>query len=202
MLGRTIQGGKGDDGRLKGGCFGLDLRGMGIPMAPELFAVRVHDRRMIDAGIEAGDIAMMLPGHTWPHPFKGEIVAVEQDGVMVLRRFLIVSNIPHFLAENPESPELLPAWDVPIHGVLWGLMRTGLCRVAPRKRRISYSDADKSDAMTAQARVALSQKRRETRKPKRDVDWPKPPSGMQLNEVNERRRFIEEPAKYGPRLNK
>ena len=99
---------------------GLDLQGAGVALDGELFAQVVRDDSMADAGIAAGDVAVLkvIP------PERGEIVAVMEAGRLVLRRYVIVAGIPHHLAENPVRPDLTPAYDKPTHGVLWCLICT------------------------------------------------------------------------------
>ena len=116
----------------RGGCLprasiGLDLRGVGVPVPPGVQAVQVLDDRMIDADIQFGDIALIV--NSVPIE-SGSIVAVEEGSVVVLRRYIVVSGIPHFLAENPDDPRLSPAWDLDVQGVLWGLIRVEECRAA------------------------------------------------------------------------
>ena len=101
------------------GFIRLDIGGMELPPAGELVALHVPDDMMIDAGIRCGDLAIIKA----TPPKKGEVAVFESEGRTCFRRFLILSGIPHLLAENARSPELLPAWDITFQGVLWGLVR-------------------------------------------------------------------------------
>ena len=189
------------------GCVALDLRGVGITMEDDLFALLVADDSMIDAGLRRHDIAVLKPGG----PARGEVVAVKVAGELALRRYIVVLGIPHLLAENPLRPELTPAHEHTFHGVLWGLIRTEpsgrTCRVAPTK--ISYSESvtlspeekfarkaesylppkqkktDRSLALAGSTEVPRVVKKRPNRQrqaKKEWHDWPKPPSGVALND--------------------
>ena len=97
----------------------VNLRGAGITMPGECHAEVVPDDSMIDAGLMQGDIALMLE----TPPNRGDIVTVEVQGKVLFRRYVILSTIPHLLAENPLRPDLVPAWECGFNGVLWGLIR-------------------------------------------------------------------------------
>ena len=131
------------------GSIALDLGGMGVPMEPNMYALSVYDESMLDAGIQYGDIALLR--HACPQ--RGDIVAVELDGRLLLRRYLIIAGLPHVLAENPFRPDLVFAHDLPMHGVYWGLIRTEPCRVVPdyaQRKRVTYStSADVGSVLTA-----------------------------------------------------
>lgn len=193
------------DGTYLPGHIALDLRGAGIKMEDGLSALLVDDDSMCDAGVRAGDIAIMRP----VCPQRGDIVAVPTAGRLVLRRFVIVAGIPHFLAENPLRPELVPTYETTFHGVLWGLIRTEpssrTCRVNPT--RVSYLETVESTAEEQFKRLAApyvermeaeadflcpveslskpakkkpSRQSRERRKPL----WPGPITGPSLNDKN------------------
>ena len=120
------------------GSISLDLSGVGIPMEPGMYALFVYDESMIDAGIQHGDIALLKLAS----PQRGDIVAVEMDGRILLRRYLIIAQIPHLLAENPFRPDLRFAGNLPMQGVLWGSIRTEAVHLRPdhvRRTSVSYS---------------------------------------------------------------
>ena len=121
------------------GSIMLDLRGVGMPLEPNMYALYVPDDSMSDAEIRRGDLAFLSDAPIG----RGDVVAVEEEGRLVLRRYLLIHGIPHVLAENPRHPDLRSALDLGIHGVLWGVLRkaTGhnIRRYNPPKRVI-YSD--------------------------------------------------------------
>lgn len=120
------------------GSINLDLRGIGIVHEANSYAMQVLDDSMSDSGIYTGDIALLCS-----RPLtRGDIVAVELNGRMVLRRYLRIRQIPHILAENPRNPDLQPAFEIATHGVLWGLIRREVGRrpvSSAARRTYSYS---------------------------------------------------------------
>ena len=190
--------------------FILNLTGLSIPLEPNMSALLVPDQSMVDAGIQQGDIALLQ--HACPR--RGDIVAVELDGCKVLRRYVIITEIPHLLAENPFRPDLRFAHDISMSGVLWGSIRTEPCRWTPdhaHRKSITYTDAGPVDqqrrspprrngSFSAKNRLnrAYSTKVKSSKKVRSKVetsaspgtsgfesldDWPKPPSGVELNDT-------------------
>ena len=176
------------------GSIALDLRGIGVPLEPGMFAVQVLDDRMSDAGIEYGDVALLVN----TTPLRGDIVAVEEGQVLVLRRYLVVSGIPHFLAENPANPELRPGWESPMHGVLWGLIRVDPCRRQPRVQAAGAASdpVGKPRPQSPLPTVAKCKKSPKAIRRRQPDNWPKPPSGIQLNEPRGGYRLTEDAATY------
>jgi repressor LexA len=56
-------------------------------------------------------------------PRKGDIVAALIDGETTLKRYLVDHGKPFLRAENPDYPDLLPAQELIIQGVLVALLR-------------------------------------------------------------------------------
>ena len=54
---------------------------------------------------------------------NGEIVAALIDGESTLKRYLLDHGEPFLKAENPIYPDLLPAAELVIQGVMIGLLR-------------------------------------------------------------------------------
>ena len=188
---------------------GLDLRGVGIAMDGDLFAHVVSDDSMIDAGLSPGDVAIMK---MLPHS-RGDIVAVENAGSLAMRRYVHIAGIPHLLAENPSRPELTAAFERNIQGVLWCLicMEPGSRgRTASPIKEVSYRN-DEDSALASEfvtllkPRIKKGPEIRSGRNPcvglsgasavpkqppessPRKTDkskWPKPPTGLELNEKN------------------
>ena len=106
-------------------------------MEGDLFALVVRDDSMVDAGITQGDVAIIKA----VAPERGEIVAIEESGVTVLRRYVVIAGIPHLLAENPCRPDLTVAYERPIQGTLWCLICTrpnGRGRLSAPMKKVSY----------------------------------------------------------------
>ena len=211
LRGNYTNGEKPCDGIGVDGWLALDLRGIGIPMAPHLFALRVVDDCMLDAGLQRGDIAILR--HV--SPVRGDVVAVDLDGQTVLRRYLVIAGIPHVLAENPLRPDLRPCWELPLQGVLWGSIRTEPPRFLPdcvhrgratysisprttqprsRWKRIVEKDASANDdAKRTRSRQAKPSGKRGSKVAiktkgkspysRPNSDWPHPPIGIELNDM-------------------
>ena len=86
----------------------------------KLFALRVRGDSMTGASILDGDIVFLTPREPRPK----EIVAALIDGESTLKRFLVQRGRPFLRAENPSYPDLLPAAELVIQGVMVGLLRT------------------------------------------------------------------------------
>ncbi len=84
-----------------------------------LFALRVRGDSMIGANILEDDLVFLTPGE----PRSGQIVAALIDGESTLKRFLRQNGRPVLRAENPHYPDLLPAEELLIQGLMVGLLR-------------------------------------------------------------------------------
>ena len=186
---------------------GLDLRGVGVAMDGDLFAHVVGDDSMIDAGLSAGDVAILK---VLPHA-RGDIVAVESAGSLVMRRYVHLAGIPHLLAENPSRPELTAAFEQNIQGVLWCLicLQPGSRgRTASPIKKVCYRNDEgaalasefvtllkprikKGPEMGSRQRprpgksgtsVALKQPPNSSSRKASKPKWPKPPVGLELND--------------------
>lgn len=85
------------------------------------FAVRVRGDSMVGAHILEGDLVLL----EFRPPRNGEIVAALIDGETTLKRYLVRDGNPFLKAENPRYPELVPAQELAIQGVMTGLLRCG-----------------------------------------------------------------------------
>jgi repressor LexA len=74
---------------------------------------------MINAHICHGDTVIL----EFREPRKGDIVAALIDGETTLKRYLIEKGKPFLRAENSRYPDLIPARELVIQGVLIALIR-------------------------------------------------------------------------------
>lgn len=74
---------------------------------------------MIDAHICNGDTVIL----EFREPRKGDIVAALIDGETTLKRYLVERGKPFLRAENADFPDLIPAQELVIQGVLIALLR-------------------------------------------------------------------------------
>lgn len=101
------------------GCISVDVTALGIPRNARTFALKVRGDSMIDAHICSGDTVIL----EFKEPRKGDIVAALIDGETTLKRYLVEKGKPFLRAENPDFPDLIPAQELIIQGVLVALMR-------------------------------------------------------------------------------
>jgi repressor LexA len=101
------------------GCISVDISALGIPRHARTFALKVRGDSMIDAHICNGDTVIL----EFREPRKGDIVAALIDGETTLKRYLVERGKPFLRAENADYPDLLPARELIIQGVLVALLR-------------------------------------------------------------------------------
>ncbi len=97
----------------------VDTTALGLRATTRLFALRVRGDSMTGASILDGDVVFVTPRP----PEPGQIVAALIDGESTLKRFLVQRGRPFLRAENPRYPDLLPATELVIQGVMVGLLR-------------------------------------------------------------------------------
>ncbi|MBV8898679.1 MAG: transcriptional repressor LexA [Verrucomicrobia bacterium] len=102
-----------------GNALELDLRLFGQQSATGVFALRVRGDSMINAQIADGDLVIVQQ----KQPREGDIVAALIDGEVTLKRYVMIQRQPRLAAENPRYPDLIPAADLQIQGVMIGLIR-------------------------------------------------------------------------------
>ena len=93
---------------------------LGISNPNRAFAVRVRGDSMIDAGIFSGDIVVLEQ----KEPKPNDIVAALIDGESTLKRFVSDKGRVYLKAENPAYPDLYPAEELDIQGVVVSTLRT------------------------------------------------------------------------------
>jgi len=117
-----IPAGYGDDTEpVADGCLSVDTRSMGLSRSADAFALRVRGESMIDAHILDGDHVVLEK----KEPRNQDIVAALIDGETTLKRYLMNNRKPFLKAENELYPDLIPARELLIQGVMVGLVRCG-----------------------------------------------------------------------------
>ena len=76
---------------------------------------------MIDAHICDGDTVIL----EFREPRQGDIVAALIDGETTLKRFVMDNGRPFLHAENESFPDIIPARELVVQGVMVGLLRNG-----------------------------------------------------------------------------
>jgi repressor LexA len=102
------------------GCVSVDVATIGFKPTRNTFALRVAGDSMIGKHICDGDVAVFEHG---PDPRPGQIVAALIDRKNTLKTFLLKNGKPFLKAENPQYPDLIPAEELVIQGVLLALIR-------------------------------------------------------------------------------
>jgi repressor LexA len=98
---------------------GLDPGALGLRAGAKTFALRVRGDSMTGAAILDGDVVIL----EFREPHHGAIVAALIDGESTLKRYVVQRGKPFLRAENPAYPDLLPAQELVIQGVMVGLLR-------------------------------------------------------------------------------
>ncbi len=101
------------------GRLSIDASSLGVRPGVRSFGLRVRGDSMIDAHIVDGDTAILEARE----PRNGDIVAALIDGETTLKRYLVQKGVPFLRAENSRYPDLMPARELIVQGVLIGLLR-------------------------------------------------------------------------------
>jgi repressor LexA len=116
-----IPAGLPDDRRQEAqGCITVDVASLGIRPTARTFALQVRGDSMIGKHILEGDYVVLEHGKT---PRPGDVVAALIDNQSTLKTFLLEKGKPCLRAENPRYPNLIPAEELVIQGVMVGLLR-------------------------------------------------------------------------------
>lgn len=102
-------------------CVHVDLEALGLPRGARVFALKVRGDSMTGAHILDGDIVIL----ELKPPAHGKVVAALIDGESTLKTYVVRNGQPFLRAENPAFPDLVPARELVIQGVMVGLLRTG-----------------------------------------------------------------------------
>jgi repressor LexA len=101
------------------GVLSLDAASAGIGRKTRVFALKVRGDSMIGAQINDGDTVVLEARE----PRDGDIVAALIDGETTLKRYVIADGKPYLHAENPRFPDLIPARELVVQGVVTTLVR-------------------------------------------------------------------------------
>lgn len=101
------------------GCLSIDVTSLGVARKRETFALVVRGESMIDAHICDGDTVVLEKRE----PRNNDIVAALIDGETTLKRYISNKGKPYLQAENPKFPDLIPAGELIVQGVLVALLR-------------------------------------------------------------------------------
>src|SRR6266403_6314552 len=102
------------------GHVSLDARSVNASKNGRTFALRVRGDSMINAHILDGDIVIL---EDRKEVQSGDIVAALIDGETTLKRYVVVHGRPYLKAENSRYPNLTPARELKIQGVMVSLVR-------------------------------------------------------------------------------
>ena len=121
IFGRIAAGMATDQEQENEGTISVDPTSIGLSRNSRAFALKVRGDSMTGAHIMDGDLVILEPKEPRPR----DIVAALIDGETTLKRYVVDRNRPYLHAENPDYPDLIPATELIIQGVMVGLMRTG-----------------------------------------------------------------------------
>ena len=113
------------------GHVSLDTGSVNSSKNGRTFALRVRGDSMIDAHILDGDIVILEDRKDVQN---GDIVAALIDGETTLKRYVMEHGRPYLKAENPLFPDLVPARELRIQGVMISLVRKQM--PAARRKRV------------------------------------------------------------------
>ncbi len=102
------------------GHVSLDARSANVSKNGRTFALRVRGDSMIGAHIIDGDIVIL---ENRKDVQNGDIVAALIDEETTLKRYVVEHGRPYLKAENPRYPNLSPARELKIQGVMISLVR-------------------------------------------------------------------------------
>ena len=102
------------------GHVSLDAYSANVTKNRGRFALRVRGDSMIGAHILDGDVVILEDSK---EVHKGDIIAALIDGETTLKRYVVEHGRPCLKAENPRYPDLIPARELKIQGVMVSLVR-------------------------------------------------------------------------------
>jgi repressor LexA len=102
------------------GCVSVDVDTLGIRPTPRTFALRVRGDSMEGRHILDGDVVVCEHGL---EPRPGDVVAALIDNESTLKTFVKEGRKTYLRAENPKYPDLVPAAELVIQGVVVSVLR-------------------------------------------------------------------------------
>ena len=102
------------------GCVSIDIGTLGVKPSRDAFALEVKGDSMTGKFIASGDLVVIEPR---AEPKTGDVVAALIDGDSTLKTFMLHGGKPFLRAENPRYPDLIPAQELVIQGVMVALIR-------------------------------------------------------------------------------
>ena len=102
------------------GCVSIDIESIGIKPTPRTFALEVRGESMIGRHVMDGDLVILEHGMT---PRNGDIVAALIDNESTLKTLVMERGRTWLRAENPKYPQLIPAQELVIQGVMIAVIR-------------------------------------------------------------------------------
>jgi len=102
------------------GHVSLDAKSANASKNRRMFALQVRGDSMIDAHILDGDTVIL---EDRKEVRNGDIVAALIDGETTLKRYIVEHGRPYLKSENPEYPDLYPAHELRVQGVMISLVR-------------------------------------------------------------------------------
>jgi len=102
------------------GHVSLDADSANVSKNHGTFALRVRGDSMIGAHILDGDLVILEQSK---EVHNGDIVAALIDGETTLKRYVVERGRAYLKAENPHYPNLIPARELKIQGVMVSLVR-------------------------------------------------------------------------------
>lgn len=102
------------------GHVSLDARSANVTKNRGTFALRVEGDSMNGAHIIDGDVVIL---EATKDAQNGDIVAALIDGETTLKHYVVERGRPYLRAENPRYPDLIPARELKIQGVMVSLVR-------------------------------------------------------------------------------
>jgi len=113
-----------DTAPVSNGTLSVDVRSMGLSERTKAYALKVRGESMIDAHIMDGDHVIL----EYREPRDQDVVAALIDGETTLKRYIVNNRRPYLKAENPRYPDLIPAQELVVQGVMVGLVRGAVKR--------------------------------------------------------------------------
>jgi len=102
------------------GCISIDIESLGVKPSPLAFALEVRGDSMIGKHIFEGDMVIVEPR---VEPKNGQVVAALSDGESTLNTLMARNGKPSLRAENPKYPNLIPAAELVVQGVVVTVIR-------------------------------------------------------------------------------